>query len=354
MNSQKYLKDTINIRSSNLSLIRFVSAILVIACHAYPLAGGRTNIDPLLQISSGTISFGSLAVAVFFISSGLLVAKSVENKNKASMYFKSRCLRILPPLIFTVLITVIIMGIFFTKLDLFEYFTSSETYKYLLNAIMVPIHQLPKVFENNIYGPVINGALWTLPVEFICYIILFFVYKLKLMEKTIFKYTVLPILAVFIFLNTTSNALLITLSGYAEPVFMFYAGVAYYIYRDKIIFSSKLFIISSIIFVASIILGIAWLGLILFFPYLLIFLSFGIGQVNKWVDNLGAIAYGIYLCGFPIQQTIVYYFGGEMDPMLNFVIAVPVAILLGMIIYFVSEKKFNDIITNYKLKKYNL
>ena len=330
------LVDCINIRSSNLSLIRFISAILVIACHAYPLSMGKDSIDPLLQISGGTLSFGSLAVAVFFISSGLLVAKSVERKNKASFYFKARCIRIFPPLIFTVVMSIILFGLFFTKLDIIQYFTSTDTYKYLLNAILIPIHQLPEVFENNIYGPVINGALWTLPVEFVCYIILFIAFKLSLTKKKFFKYTIIPTVIIFIGLNIIANPIIILLSGYLEPMFMFYVGVLLYVYKDTVYFDVKIFIISITGFLLTIFFHLAWVGLFLFFPYILVFLSFGIKQINNWANNLGAIAYGIYLCGFPIQQSIVYLNGGHMNYLLNFVLAVPIAIICGMIIYYVS------------------
>ena len=68
------------------------------------------------------------------------------------------------------------------------------------------------------------------------------------------------------------------------------------------------------------------------------------------VDILGAISYGIYLCGFPIQQSIVYLNGGCMNSYMNFIIAAPLSILCGAIIYYISEKKLNWYINKNKDK----
>lgn len=340
----RMLIDNINIRSNNLSLIKFISAIFVIVCHAYPLSQGKNFVDPLLEISNGTISFGSMAVAVFFISSGLLITKSILKSNKASLYFKARIIRIIPPLAFTTIFTVIILGVFFSTLDIYDYFMSSDIYKYLLNVILIPIHNLPGVFTNNVYGSVVNGALWTLPVEFMCYIFLFFAYKLGVIKNKYFKYTVFPVSVLFVIMNLIKNQFIMILISYTQPVFMFYMGVIFYVYRDRINLNLKYFLLSLICFILTIVIGYAWIGLFFFFPYIIIYLSFGINQINDFANNLGLISYGIYLCAFPIQQIVVSMQGGSMNPITNLIISTPLSIIVGIIIYYFSEYKLKQVI----------
>lgn len=339
----RMLIDNINIRSNNLSLIRFISAIFVIVCHAYPLSQGKNFVDPLLEISNGTISFGSMAVAVFFISSGLLITKSIEKYNKAHIYFRARIIRIIPPLAFTTIISVIILGVFFSKLNIYDFFVSTATYKYLLNMILIPIHSLPGVFTSNVYGGVVNGALWTLPVEFMCYILLFFTYKLGLIKNKYFKYTVFPIIIIFVMMNLVKNQFIMVLISYTQPVFMFYMGVLFYVYSDRISLNLKYFLLSVIGFIITVVIGYAWSGLLFFFPYIIIYLSFGINQIHDFANNLGLISYGIYLCAFPIQQIVVAMQGGSMNPITNLIISTPIAIIVGIIIYYFSEYKLKQV-----------
>lgn len=106
---------------------------------------------------------------------------SAMSKKSAKAYFRARCLRILPPLWMVVLLSVFILGPVMTKLSAGEYFASGITWTYLRNLILVPTHPLPGVFEGHLTSSV-NGSLWTLPLEFICYILCFVFYKLGLAE----------------------------------------------------------------------------------------------------------------------------------------------------------------------------
>lgn len=338
-----FLNDKINIKSINLSVLRFICAILVIICHAYPLSKGKDCVDPLLYYSNGSISLGMLAVAVFFISSGLLVSKSIERKNSFKEFFKARIVKIFPPLIFTICLSIIILG-FFSELNYLEYFASVETYMYLSYIFMIPSYILPGVFLNNIYGQVVNGSLWTLPLEVFCYIVLFITFKLNIIKKKYLKYTILPVSLIYIIIYTINISFFILLRSYINPLFMFYLGVILYIYKDQIFFSKKLFLIDIFIFLISILLKEAWFGIYFCLPYILIYICFGIKQVSSSLNILGNISYGIYLCAFPIQQAIVSVCGGTMNVLFNIILSIPISIVFGYIIYYFSEKKFSEFI----------
>ena len=88
-------------KSSNLQLCRFIAAALVIYSHAYPLMGFKAG-DIARRLSGGKTTFGAIAVAILFLCSGFLIAKSVERKSAFIDFLFVRIVRIIPPLAFTV------------------------------------------------------------------------------------------------------------------------------------------------------------------------------------------------------------------------------------------------------------
>lgn len=146
-------------RDNNLNIIRFAAAVMVIYGHAYPLSCGEYDI--LCQLTNGQISFGNLAVCIFFFFSGFLIHRSIQRcKDKAwTAFFRARCRRIFPALAVVVLLCIFILGPCLTEYELRDYFTSTQTYRYLLNAVLIPVHELPGVFTHNIYDSIVNGAL---------------------------------------------------------------------------------------------------------------------------------------------------------------------------------------------------
>ena len=71
------LKKFESTRSNNLNLVKFIAALFVIISHAYPLCKGAEYNDILSDLSRNSIAFGSLAVAIFFMSSVFFVTKSL-------------------------------------------------------------------------------------------------------------------------------------------------------------------------------------------------------------------------------------------------------------------------------------
>ena len=121
-------------------------------------------------MTGGKTDTGLIAVYVFFILSGYLIAGSFE-RNSVRAYFKKRSARIFPGLIASVLVCSLLLGPIFTTLPLNEYFTRVEFFKFLGNALLLPVdYVLPGVFENHPTDKT-NVSLWTLKYEFACYII---------------------------------------------------------------------------------------------------------------------------------------------------------------------------------------
>lgn len=328
------LKKFESTRSNNLNLVKFIAALFVIISHAYPLCKGAEYNDILSDLSRNSIAFGSLAVAIFFMSSGFFVTKSLLKSKDSKKYLHNRFIRIFPPLWFTLLVCILVCGLFFSTYSLGKYFLSSDFFKYCLNFILIPIHNLPGVFMNNIYPGVINGPLWTLPIEFVCYLVLLLAYKLNLVNKKSYKYVALLFIVAFVGINLIP----LSIKGYIQPCFLFFWGSFYWIYRDKITMNNTYFLISLVAFVLLIVLGYGHVASFLFVPYLTLYIAFCLPQCNNRLASLGNLSYDIYLCGWPIQQMIISLFGGSMLVGMNILISIPLSILVGYITYSLVEK----------------
>ena len=317
-------------RKNNLDLIRFFAAIAVILCHAFPLTRGEGIPDSLSALTDDQLSFGSLAVGIFFLYGGFLICKSMCRLQTAKRYFKARILRIFPMLIVVTVVLAFVAGPVLTELPVSEYFKSSGTYRYLLNGILFLQHNLPGVFVNNIYGQPVNGPLWTLPVEFLCYVMCFVMYKLKLLDKKNMKWAVILFSAGCIGVKVISGSIP-ALAPMIRPMGLFFAGMLYYVYRDKIPMRLSWCMVSFAGMVISLLTGIFPYTVFVFFSYFFLYL----GYATKWkcsgFAKHGEVSYGMYLCAWPVQQILVQLSGNKMSAWVNFILTIPIAILIGFI-----------------------
>lgn len=296
------------------------------------------GIDILGKLTNGQIHFGSLAVCVFFFFSGFFLNRSANKGYGAYKYFTARCIRIFPCLVVVVFACTFVLGSVLTSYRLTEYFTNVQTYEYLLNGILILRHNLPEVFENNVYNATVNGSLWTLPVEFLCYIGCYFAWKIRLSKEKIMEYTI-PFFAlgyVVMYIILAKNTLL---QSALRPCGMFYCGMLYDTYRSRIYIKAPYVLLCIAGLTASAYLGILEYGTIIFLPYILIYTAFGTKNKLCWFGTKHEISYGMYLCAWPVQQTVVMLFGGNMEPVINFLISMPFIIVIGYILNVCIEKR---------------
>jgi peptidoglycan/LPS O-acetylase OafA/YrhL len=148
---------------NSFDLLRLVAALMVVVAHTAPLQGRA-------PASVGFIEdFGALGVAIFFVISGYLVAGSWERSRGVLDYLAKRLLRIWPALAVALLLTAFFMGPMVTNDP--GYWRAPQTYLHVLkNMALYPVdYRLPGVFTDNPESAV-NGSLWTLRLEFTCYL----------------------------------------------------------------------------------------------------------------------------------------------------------------------------------------
>lgn len=337
----KILSKKINGINYNACAIRFIAAMMVIISHAFALT--TEGNDWLMAITNGQMTMGGFAVSIFFAFSGFYVCRSIKKYNGSMLKFMwLRMKRLLPSLAVVIFILTFIVGPIMTDLSIGEYFKNLGTYKFLANAVFIPIHELPGVFSNNDVLHTVNGALWTLPVEVLCYISLVIVYELKLLER---KRGV--ILAILVAIGVTTIAIVADRTGVeileamVAPVLCFYMGTLLYLYSDIVVIDWAKIIVGIVIMIIATICGVLGNVASVVLPLTIISLIYVGDFMPKKVKILGDISYEMYLVGFPIQQIIIAIFGGNMNPYLNMAIALPLDILIGYIVYKLVNFKKN-------------
>lgn len=332
--------------NTNMQFVRFVAACLVIISHAHSLGKGEN--DWIGYITNRGLTWGSIAVSIFFALSGFFMTKSVKKYENFLSYMKGRIIRIFPSLLLVVFCIVLVLGPIFTTLPLNEYFSSKVTWLYFLNAILIPIHDLPGVFENCIALTTVNGALWTLSVEFLCYIALWIVKRLGLLEKKKFPYSIALLFVSLLTIYVGSEMMAVSiLKAMMGPIVSFYIGVAMQIYNEEMQGKEKVGICIAIV---VLLFSGVWSSKLMesvryvIIPYMMITLLSGKKQISKRIAGLGNWSYGMYLTGFPIQQMLISLNGGEMNPYANFICAIPLAMIAGFLIFLLCENMLLKVI----------
>lgn len=313
-------------KSTNVNLVRFFAAIGVLAAHAHVLSDGSQ--DWLYRLTG--VTWGALAVGFFFFVSGLYVSKSLVRCQKGGRYFAARIQRLIPLLAVVVLITVFILGPCMSVLETGEYFRNVSTWKYIANICLIPVKTLPGVFQDGNLQAAVNGSLWTLPVEFACYVALFIAYKCRLLQgnkKAVWGFGIAAVSVVSYWIGSRMSSSII-LSA-AQAVILFFMGVFCYVLKDTLILDIRMGMLAVLGWIVFGRLGIPFWGNILFLPVIITVFLIGTRQILPRASRLGNLSYAVYLTAFPVQQTVIAMNGGRMDPYWNMLFSIPVVMAVS-------------------------
>jgi peptidoglycan/LPS O-acetylase OafA/YrhL len=292
-------------RPAGFDYLRLGLSIGIVAYHSFVVCYGW-NGKPGLGFAPAAPLCGFL-VPAFFALSGFLVAGSLQ-RNDLPSFLTLRALRIFPALCVEVILSAVVLGALFTTLPLHEYFMSPMFRAYFLN-ILGDIHfYLPGVFENLPDPNWVNLQLWTIPFELRCYIGLSLLALLR-MHKRPMLYMAF-VMAIWIAPFAQAFVTHPFHLGHGQSpgrlaVLSFLFGVGLYNLRDRIPFSWTGFTVAAVLcyvlLYSPATSGLASLPI----AYVTVFL--GLCNPPRSFFVLGAdYSYGIYLYGFPIQQSIVF------------------------------------------------
>ena len=298
-------------RENNLNLIRLIASVFVLYNHSFILAGFMFE-EPLWKKYTSMVTFGNLGVDIFFITSGFLLSLSLLAKQNLPQFFVNRVLRIFPGLVFSLVVTAVIVGVFFTALGFTDFINHEQTKNFVFyNSILLKgiVYLLPDAFLANPIKSV-NGSLWTLPHELEAYIALFLLAFLSLLSKKHFS-VVFKILLCMLCAYTYTRYIrgFYGEGTYSEKYrlyffFLFGAVTGAFIKHIKLDMRWCAACLA-IVFFCLPYKNLLFLTYTLLLPYIILTLAYiPSGNIRKF-NSLGDYSYGMYIYGFFVQQCVV-------------------------------------------------
>lgn len=321
---RRTLAEGLSRHDNSLGVIRLVLAALVIFSHAFPLGGWGD--DPFLALTRGQENMGGIAVLGFFAISGYLITKSGA-RSDVVQYFWHRFLRIFPAFWAVLLVGALAVGPIVWLLDgneIVEYFSQlpDGPLSYLTGNANLSMGQygIYDVFVTTTpWGErtgtsVLNGSLWTLSYEWICYLIIGVLVAAAVLTRA---RVLVPILTGIFFVfqvirfaipGGLADTMPYLADGYRVGLpLVFLVGACFAIYSNSVPLDDRLGILSGIVVALTL-----WNGgfAIIGYPALAYFVLWLAARLPKSFQPVGRrndYSYGIYLYGWLVEQVLAYF-----------------------------------------------
>jgi peptidoglycan/LPS O-acetylase OafA/YrhL len=331
-------------KKNNFDFLRLMFALFVIVTHSYPLTG-VTECDFLCQITGNQLSFSYLGVRGFFIISGFLIFQSLSRSQTLKQFYWKRFLRLIPALAVVLFITPLLAYFVYQQAGTPYFLNKSAWFYFPLNLLIYKDYfSIDGVFENNPYPSKINGSLWTIRYEVTLYILLSVLFFIKHKPKKCIGvlgalYLILIALA-FFYMEPLEKFKLILRGNYMVDLGIYFISGALLasLNFEKITHKNELWIITFLLTITSLVFHFFDLTKYVFLP--IIILLFGLKStsvINQIGSSIGDLSYGIYIYGFPVQQTLVHFF--ELNHLSLMALSIPITFLLAFLSWHIIEKK---------------
>ncbi len=333
---------------NNFDAMRLGLALLVVFSHSFPLLGWVHAKEPVARMTGGQTTGGALAVSGFFLLSGFLITQSWERCAGLLDYLRRRILRIYPGFIVAYAICALLVGPLASG-DALGYLRSLRPYWMIFDILILGDEALPRAFTGQPFTS-LNGSLWTIHYEFVCYL---GAAGLGLIGA--FRRRWLTLLAFVAAYGCYSAQVYL---GYEIPTFKgswllgsfrswprlgsaFLAGSLFHLYRDAVRYTARgaaaaslcLVLLAAIPKLISFSLAVPLLG----------------GYTFFWAGNRSIpalrefgrradLSYGVYLYGWPVQQSLVALLANRLQPWSLFLVAAPLAASCAALSWFLVEK----------------
>lgn len=314
-------------RHLSFDVLRLGAALAVLLSHSYALVGRS-------EPGIGAQSVGNIAVLVFFAISGYLIAQSWSREPRLALFVAKRTLRIMPALLVVLLLSALVLGPLVTTLPLGTYFSSPDTWRYVSdNAVMHTTYDLPGLFTANPFPAVVNGSLWTLKHEVLCYAMIAVLGLCGLLRRrSVATAVLLVMIAVFAVARTEGPAFFY--ESALERAFCVAALLCVWgdaVPRSRV---AAVALLGAWVAAADTAAGV-WLA-VMAIPYATIVaagaLPAAVERPLRGVD----VSYGVYLWAFPVQQLIVQVAGVDRPALLS-AVALPVTVACSLASWFLIE-----------------
>jgi peptidoglycan/LPS O-acetylase OafA/YrhL len=329
--------------SGTIDFTRLSLAVLVVYSHSFALLAGGDHSEPLFVWTDGQITWGGLAVDVFFIISGYLITASWTRSATPRAFFRNRGLRIYPGFAVAIAIGVLLVAPFSTDAGI-----STNPGKWLWGTLNLRGYEPDGVFPDVPFAGSLNGSVWSISYEFWCYFgtamfgVLGWLTRRRVVLFVFLASIAVSIVVVQLHLRLGGGILGVIFGDpwlWARLLPYYVAGWTFYLLRDRVPLSWPLAVAA----VGSLVIGTVcapW-GVALTFPialgYLLVFATRNRKPRLTGVTRYGDLSYGVYLYAFPIQQLLVRYHIAR-TPLTLFLAATPLTLMAAVLSWHLIEK----------------
>ncbi len=307
-----------------------------------------------------TVSLGELAVDAFFLLSGYLITMSMVKNRSVQAYMERRILRIYPAYLAAFVLSVFVIGPW-VGIHALQELVPTLGDMLVLNE--------PRIYPGSLLGlpyRTIDGSMWTISLEFRCYLFIAFLGLSGLLSK---KRVILGISAFLILAMILTSfdlfqkplvrvvihpwvKLLVGQNPYRSLglLAIFMTGSASYTWRDKLL-SLAIGPSPAAAAVISLFLmlnrHLAEAGLAIFGGFSLFWLCFkaNLGPFEN-INNRWDISYGTYLYAWPIT-TLVLYTHRTISPTMLTIISLPASLIAGTASWFLIERWTKDLLKSH-------
>ena len=334
---QQTLGTAFDPRHNSIGFLRLCLSSSVLVSHAYILGGIQP--EPLVGLTNGQEGFGSLGVAGFFVLSGFLIAASFERSPSIWRYLWHRVLRIMPAFWVCLVVTAFGLGPLMWLIErgtLAGYLDApGGPVSFVVNNFGLEYRQssiacLPR--DAAIPG-LINGSLWTLWPEFLCYLGLG---ALGLAGVLRWRLTLLVAIVAIMWASWVTKPFGADIAAFRWGA-TFGIGSLAWLGRDHIPISGRLALGVAVALAAAIALGVyVYVGYPLV-AYLLLWAAAWLPfqGVGRRVD----LSYGIYIYAFPVEQLLAIQGVGSLGPAIFIALALALTLPLAAASWFLIERR---------------
>ena len=281
-----------------LNLLRLVFAFSVIVAHAWDLGSRPTLIGEYEGV-------GGIAVNGFFAISGFLIVASWFSRS-AEQFLRNRVVRILPGFAVALIVSLILASIGAGS-DWLNYLRTVPPQRALVGIVSLDCGFLdtPVAFAHNAYPNNVNGSLWTVRVEFACYMGVAIAGSVGLLRKgfPVALFTAVSIAGIYF--GYAHRPERVGMAWYRFGAY-FGAGATLFLYRRFVPKSALLALLSIAVLATGVLFPtVLHVAMPIFGLYLIFYIAYVLPGFLQRIGSKNDISYGVYLYAFPLQQ--LYY-----------------------------------------------
>jgi peptidoglycan/LPS O-acetylase OafA/YrhL len=320
---------------NSFGLLRVLLAAAVIVSHAWPLGGFGP--DPGRDFNN----LGILAVECFFALSGFLIARSGERLS-VGRFVWHRMVRIFPGLWVALLVVAVIAApiVWRASHPLSEYpFADPSPLAYLLNNVLLQNGQqaIGDTLASNPFPSMWNGPLYTLPFEFLCYLIVAALIAFRALGP---RAVAILVGATWLLLQAQEFGLLgVVDTRQARFTLMFFAGALLYLWREQLLHRGRWWI-PAVAAVVCVVSYLTW-GFLQVGLFALAYLFIWVGAVLPFhrIGTRRDYSYGLYIYGWPVLQLATFWGLNELGLPIYLAVVLLGSLVLAMASWHLIESR---------------